>query len=339
MKTALITGITGQDGYYLSEYLLNLGYEVHGFQQYMLPHELPYEINSNIKLHIGDMTDFSSINRVICNVHPDEIYNLAAITNVANSFEMPEYVANVNALGIIRILDSALVNNIKTRIYQASTSEMFGNSPPLQNEQSIISPRSPYAASKAFAHYISLNYREAYGMYVVCGILFNHESVIRSPQFVTRKITKGLTRIKLGLQDCLHLGNLNSKRDWGHAKDYVRAQYLMLQQKEPKDYVISTGNQYSVRELVNIVAHDLDLNITWHGSDINECAYDTHDKKIITVDQELFRPTDVENLLGDSSKAREDLGWEPKISFYDMINEMVCADLKLAQEELNYTKI
>jgi len=342
MKKALITGITGQDGSYLAEFLLNKGYEVHGvkrrtslFNTNRIDHlyQDPHIHKRNFILHHGDLTDTSSLIKIIQNVQPDEIYNLAAQSHVAVSFEVPEYTANSDALGTLRILEAIRILKLekKTKFYQASTSELFGKVVDIpQNETTPFYPRSPYAAAKLYAYWITVNYREAYNIYACNGILFNHESPVRGETFVTRKITRALTRIKLGLQKTLYLGNLDAMRDWGHAKDYVEVQWLMLQQKTPEDFVISTGQQYSVRDFVNIAAKELGYKIIWKGKGKNEKGL-VDGKVIIKVDKNYFRPTEVETLLGDASKAKRKLGWEPKISFKKLVSEMVSEDLKLAQ--------
>jgi GDPmannose 4,6-dehydratase len=344
MKKALITGVTGQDGSYLADFLLKKGYEVHGIKRrtslintdridhlYQDPHE------SNLKffLHHGDLTDSTSLIRIIQLVQPDEIYNLAAQSHVAVSFEEPEYTANSDALGTLRILEAIRILNLekKTKFYQASTSELYGaakQSP--QNELTPFYPRSPYGVAKLYAYWITVNYREAYGIYACNGILFNHESPVRGETFVTRKITMALVRIKLGLQKNLYLGNLNSKRDWGHAKDFVEAQWLLLQQAQPDDFVISTGKQHSIKEFINLAAKNLDMNIEWKGKNLDEVgSFDGKD--IIKVDPRYFRPSEVETLLGDSSKAKNILKWTPKISFENLVKEMIDEDLKLAKNE------
>ncbi|MDA9193607.1 GDP-mannose 4,6-dehydratase [Candidatus Pelagibacter ubique] len=344
MKKALITGITGQDGSYLAEFLLNKGYEVHGvkrrtslFNTNRIDHlyQDPHIHKRNFILHHGDLTDTSSLIKIIQNVQPDEIYNLAAQSHVAVSFEVPEYTANSDALGTLRILEAIRILKLekKTKFYQASTSELFGKVVDIpQNETTPFYPRSPYAAAKLYAYWITVNYREAYNIYACNGILFNHESPVRGETFVTRKITRALTRIKLGLQKTLYLGNLDAMRDWGHAKDYVEVQWLMLQQKTPEDFVISTGQQYSVRDFVNIAAKELGYKIIWKGKGKNEKGL-VDGKVIIKVDKNYFRPTEVETLLGDASKAKRKLGWEPKISFKKLVSEMVREDLKLAQSD------
>ena len=349
MKKALITGITGQDGAYLAELLLDKGYEVHGikrrsssFNTGRIDHlyQDPHENNVNLLLHHGDLTDSSSLIRVIQQVQPDEIYNLAAQSHVAVSFEEPEYTANSDALGALRILEAIRILGLeeKTRFYQASTSELFGKAKEIpQKETTQFYPRSPYAVAKLYAYWITINYREAYGIYACNGILFNHESPIRGETFVTRKITRALARIKLGLQKRLYLGNLEAKRDWGHARDYVEMQWLMLQQNEPEDFCIATGVHYSVRDFVNIVAQELEINIQWKGAGIDEIGIDASTgNTIVSVDARYFRPTEVETLLGDATKAKEKLGWEPKISFDEMVKEMTAADLKEAEKEKLY---
>ncbi len=353
-KVALITGITGQDGAYLAEFLLKKGYIVHGikrrsslFNTDRIDHlyQDPHVSNRNFILHYGDMTDSSSLIRIIQQVQPDELYNLAAQSHVAVSFEEPEYTANSDALGALRVLEAIRILGLekKTRFYQASTSELYGlvqETP--QKETTPFYPRSPYAVAKLYAYWITVNYREAYGMYACNGILFNHESPVRGETFVTRKITRALARIKLGLQDCLYLGNLNSLRDWGHARDYIEMQWLMLQQDKPEDFVIATGVQYSVRDFVNAAAKELGMSIHWEGEGINEKGYlDTqssalspqHSRVIVEVDPRYFRPTEVETLLGDATKAREKLGWTPKITFRELVAEMVREDLKSAERD------
>ena len=340
MKKALITGITGQDGSYLADFLLKKGYEVHGIKRRTslintdrIDHlfQDPHEKNLKFILHHGDLTDATSLIRIIQEVQPDEIYNLAAQSHVKVSFEEPEYTANSDALGALRILEAIRILKLekKTKYYQASTSELYGlvkETP--QNELTPFYPRSPYGVAKLYAYWITVNYREAYGIYSCNGILFNHESPVRGETFVTRKITRALTRIKLGLQKTLYLGNLNSKRDWGHAKDYVEVQWLMLQQKKPDDFVIATGKQYSVRDFINIAAKNLDMKIEWKGKNENEVGI-YKNKKIIKVDKSYFRPTEVDSLLGDATKAKKKLGWKPKISFEQLVKEMIESDLKL----------
>ena len=346
MKKALITGITGQDGAYLAELLLNKGYEIHGvkrrsslFNTDRIDHlyQDPHEISPKFVLHHGDLTDTSSLIRIIQEVQPDEIYNLAAQSHVAVSFEEPEYTANSDALGALRILEAIRILGLekKTKYYQASTSELFGEVQETpQNEKTPFHPRSPYAVAKLYAYWITINYREAYGIYACNGILFNHESPIRGETFVTRKITRALARIKLGLQDDLFLGNMDAKRDWGHAKDYVEMQWLMLQQDKPEDFTISTGVQYSVRDFVNIAAKELGIELKWDGHGIDEIGTDVvTGKTIIRIDPRYFRPTEVETLLGDSTKAREKLGWTSKISFEELVREMVACDLNDAKKD------
>ncbi len=344
-RVALITGVTGQDGSYLAELLLSKGYEVHGikrrsslFNTDRIDHlyQDPHDTGRKFILHYGDMTDSSSLVRIIQQVQPDEIYNLAAQSHVAVSFEEPEYTANSDALGALRILEAIRILKLekKTRFYQASTSELYGLVQEIpQKETTPFYPRSPYAVAKLYAYWITVNYREAYGMYACNGILFNHESPVRGETFVTRKITRALARIKLDLQDCLYLGNLDAKRDWGHAKDYVEMQWLMLQQDAPEDYVIATGVQYSVREFVNVAAHEIGLSIRWEGQGVDEKGFDARGKCVVAVDPRYFRPTEVETLLGDASKAKERLGWTPKISFHELVSEMMREDLKAAERD------
>jgi GDPmannose 4,6-dehydratase len=345
MKKALITGITGQDGAYLAEFLLEKGYEIHGikrrtslFNTDRIDHlyQDPHEKQRRFVLHYGDMTDSSSLVRILQVVQPDEIYNLAAQSHVAVSFEEPEYTANSDALGTLRLLEAIRILGLekKTRFYQASTSELFGKVQEIpQRETTPFYPRSPYAVAKLYAYWITVNYREAYGMYACNGILFNHESPVRGETFVTRKITRALARIKLGLQDCLYLGNMDAKRDWGHAKDYVEMQWLMLQQAEPEDYVIATGVQYSVRDFVDAAAKELGIIVSWKGTGVDEKGYDADGRCIVSVDQRYFRPTEVETLLGDPAKAKKNLGWTPKISFKQLVSEMVREDLKAAERD------
>ncbi|MHB1054026.1 MAG: GDP-mannose 4,6-dehydratase [Thiobacillus sp.] len=344
-KKALITGVTGQDGAYLAEFLLEKGYEVHGikrrtslFNTDRIDHlyEGPEVKTRRFILHHGDLTDSSSLIRIIQQVQPDEIYNLAAQSHVAVSFEEPEYTANSDALGALRILEAIRILGLekKTRFYQASTSELFGlvqETP--QKETTPFYPRSPYACAKLYAYWITINYREAYGMYACNGILFNHESPMRGETFVTRKITRALARIKLGLQECLFLGNMDAKRDWGHARDYIEMQWLMLQQDQAEDFVIATGVQYSVRDFVDAAAKELGITIRWEGQGIGEKGYDAKGKCIVAVDVRYFRPTEVETLLGDPSKAKEKLGWTPKITFAELVAEMVREDLKGAERD------
>ena len=345
MKKAIITGITGQDGAYLTDFLLKKGYEVHGirrraslFNTDRIDHlyQDPHEPNTRLFLHYGDMTDSSSLIRIIQQVQPDEIYNLAAQSHVHVSFEEPEYTANSDAIGPLRVLEAIRLLGLekKTRFYQASTSELYGlvrETP--QKETTPFYPRSPYAVAKLYAYWITVNYREAYGIYACNGILFNHESPVRGETFVTRKITRALSRIKLGLQDCLYLGNLDAKRDWGHARDYVEVQWLMLQQDQPEDFVIATGLQYSVRDFVNAAAKELGMSIKWEGEGVAEKGFDSSDRCIVIVDPRYFRPTEVETLLGDATKAKIKLGWAPKTSFDELVAEMVREDMKSAERD------
>jgi len=344
-KTALITGITGQDGAYLAEFLLNKGYIVHGikrrsslFNTDRIDHlyQDPHVKDRRFILHYGDMTDSTCLIRIIQEAQPDEIYNLAAQSHVAVSFEEPEYTANADALGALRMLEAIRILKLekKAKFYQASTSELYGLVQEVpQKETTPFYPRSPYAVAKLYAYWITVNYREAYGMYACNGILFNHESPVRGETFVSRKITRGLARIKLGLQDCLYMGNLNAKRDWGHARDYVEMQWLMLQQEQPEDFVIATGRQYSVRDFIHASAKELDLKIKWQGEGINEKAFDENGNCIVAVDPRYFRPAEVESLLGDPTKAHQKLGWKPKITFEQLVKEMVHEDLKTAQRD------
>ena len=347
IKTALITGITGQDGAYLAEFLLKKGYQVHGIKRrsssfntdridhlYTDQHDVAANA-PHLTLHYGDLADSMSLVRIIQQTQPDEIYNLGAQSHVAVSFETPEYTADTVGLGALRILEAIRISGLekKTRYYQASTSELYGmvqETP--QTETTPFYPRSPYAAAKLYAYWITINYREAYGIYACNGILFNHESPIRGETFVTRKITRALARIKLGLQECLYLGNLDAKRDWGHAKDYVEMQWLMLQQEQPEDYTISTGEQHTVREFIEVAAQELNINIKWEGSGINEKG-SWKGSTIISVDPYYFRPTEVETLLGDSTKAKKKLGWSPKTTFIELVKEMVEADLREAERD------
>jgi GDPmannose 4,6-dehydratase len=356
-KTALITGVTGQDGAYLAELLLGKGYIVHGvkrraslFNTDRIDHlyQDPHVDNQNFVLHYGDLTDSTNLIRIIQQTQPDEIYNLAAMSHVAVSFEIPEYTANADGIGTLRILEAIRILGLekKTKFYQASTSELYGlvqETP--QKETTPFYPRSPYAVAKMYAYWITVNYREAYGIYACNGILFNHESPIRGETFVTRKITRALARIKLGLQECLYLGNLDALRDWGHAKDYVEMQWLMLQQEVAEDFVIATGVQYSVRDFVNAAAKELDMDIRWEGTGVDEKGYLNNpslregeadvaiQKPIVQVDPRYFRPTEVETLLGDPTKAKQKLGWVPKISFAELVQEMVREDYKSAQRD------
>jgi len=345
MKTALITGVTGQDGAYLAEFLLQKGYIVHGvkrrsslFNTARIDRLIEASSRGECEFHFhhGDMTDSSSLFHIVQKTQPDEIYNLAAQSHVAVSFEEPEYTANADGTGVLRILEAirSLGLEKKTRFYQASTSELFGKVQEVpQTEKTPFYPRSPYAVAKMYAYWITVNYREAYGIYACNGILFNHESPLRGETFVTRKITRALARISLGTQDCLYLGNMDAKRDWGHAKDYVRMQWLMLQQEEADDFVIATGEQYSVREFVEIGCQKLGMSVTWQGAGVDEKGYDANGQCIVAVDPQYFRPTEVETLLGDASKAKQLLGWEPEISFDELVTEMVEYDLEEAKNE------
>ena len=345
-KIALITGITGQDGAYLAEFLLEKGYIVHGvkrrassFNTDRIDHlyKDPHEQGRRFVLHYGDLTDSTNLIRILQEVQPDELYNLAAQSHVAVSFETPEYTANADALGTLRLLEAIRILGLekKTKFYQASTSELFGKVQEIpQKETTPFYPRSPYAVAKLYSYWICVNYREAYGIFACNGILFNHESPVRGETFVTRKITRAVARIKLGLQQRLFLGNLDSRRDWGHAKDYVRMQWLMLQQDEPDDYCISTGVQHSVREFVEAAFREVGVSVRWEGEGVNEKGYDASSGKLLVeVDQRYFRPTEVETLLGDSTKAREKLGWTPEISLDSMVAEMVREDLKIAERD------
>ena len=361
MKRALITGITGQDGAYLAEFLLKKDYEVHGikrrsslFNTERIDHlyEDPHEIDRRFILHYGDLTDSTNLIRIIQNVQPDEIYNLAAQSHVQVSFETAEYTANVDALGTLRILEAIRILGLekKTRFYQASTSELYGKVQDIpQKETTPFYPRSPYAVAKLYGYWMTVNYREAYNIYACNGILFNHESPIRGETFVTRKITRAIARISLGLQDCLYVGNLHAKRDWGHAKDYVKMQWLMLQQDEPEDYVIASGEQHSVKEFIEIACREVGINIEWNGSGVEEVGIvnkisGVKDQKsnklcikkgdiIVRVDKRYFRPTEVESLLGDATKAKEKLGWAPKITFNELVKEMIEKDLELTRRD------
>lgn len=345
-KKALITGITGQDGAYLAEFLLNKGYEVHGIRRRAslfntdridhLYHD-PHANGHDLTLHYGDLTDSSSLIRIVQQVQPDEIYNLAAQSHVAVSFQEPEYTANSDALGALRLLEAIRTVGLekKTRFYQASTSELYGLVQEVpQKETTPFYPRSPYAVAKLYAYWITVNYREAYGMYACNGILFNHESPVRGETFVTRKITRALARIKLGLQDCLFLGNMNALRDWGHARDYVIMQWMMLQQNTPEDFVIATGEQHSVREFVELAAKEIGIEIRWEGHNEEEKGIDKKTGKcIVAVDPRYYRPAEVETLLGDPSKAKEKLGWTPTTSFYELVSEMMREDMRGAQRD------
>ena len=344
-KTALITGVTGQDGAYLADFLLAKGYEVHGvkrrsslFNTNRIDHlyQDPHEGNRRFILHYGDMTDSMSLTRIIQQVQPDEIYNLAAQSHVAVSFEEPEYTANSDALGTLRLLEAIRILGLqkKTRFYQASTSELYGlvqETP--QRETTPFYPRSPYGVAKLYAYWITVNYREAYGLYACNGILFNHESPLRGETFVTRKITRALARIRLGLQDCLYLGNLDAKRDWGHARDYVEAQWLMLQQTQAEDFVIATGEQHSVREFVIAAAAEIGFKLNWSGKGVEEKAFDVDGNCVVAVDPRYFRPAEVETLLGDPTRAAEKLGWKPRVRFAELVAEMMREDLKAAERD------
>jgi GDPmannose 4,6-dehydratase len=345
-KTALITGVTGQDGSYLAEFLLSKDYEVHGIKRRTSTfntariehlHEEPNQPNRRFFLHHGDLTDSLSLMHVLQEVQPDEVYNLGAQSHVAVSFEEPEYTANSDALGTLRLLESIRILGLKgsTKLYQASTSELFGlvtESP--QTEATPFHPRSPYGAAKLYAHWMTVNYREAYGLFACNGLLFNHESPRRGETFVTRKITRGLARIKFGIEDCLYLGNLEARRDWGHARDFVEAQWLMLQQDEPEDFVIATGVQHSVRQFVEIAAAEMGMSISWQGSSSEEIGVDEGTgRTVVRIDSRYLRPAEVDALLGDASKARDKLGWEPKTSFDELVREMVQADLRLAESD------
>ena len=345
-KTALISGITGQDGAYLAEFLLGKGYVVHGIKRRSsllntdrIDHlyQDPHEVNVRLTLHYGDLTDATNLIRIIQQVKPDEIYNLAAQSHVAVSFETPEYTANADAVGTLRMLEAIRILGLDrhTRFYQASTSEMFGKAQETpQRETTPFYPRSPYGVAKLYAHWICVNYREAYGLYACSGILFNHESALRGETFVSRKITRALARIRAGLQDTLHLGNLNAKRDWGHARDYVRAQWLMLQQPQPEDYVVATGKQHSVRDFVVLAGKLLGMDIEWHGRGADELGVDRNSgHAVVRVDPRYFRPAEVESLVGDASKIRAKLGWAPEISFEALVREMVDSDLALAKRD------
>jgi GDPmannose 4,6-dehydratase len=345
-KTALITGITGQDGAYLADFLLKKDYIVHGikrrsssFNTDRIDHlyQDPHTQDRRLILHYGDLTDSTNMLRIVQEAQPDEIYNLGAQSHVAVSFGTPEYTADVNAMGPLRCLEAIRILGLekRTRFYQASTSELFGlvqESP--QKETTPFYPRSPYAVAKMYAYWIVVNYREAYGIYGCNGILFNHESPLRGETFVTRKITRGLSRIKLGLDDCLYMGNLDALRDWGHAKDYVEAQWLMLQQDKPEDFVIATGEQHSVREFIELAGRESGFEIRWQGKGVNEVGYDQKGRAVVRVDPRYFRPTEVEALLGDPTKAKEKLGWKPRISFVELVKEMVREDLKSTERDV-----
>lgn len=345
MKRALITGITGQDGAYLAEFLLAKGYEVHGikrraslFNTDRIDHlyEDPHTPNPHLILHYGDLTDSSSLVHIVQKVQPDEIYNLGAQSHVQVSFEQPEYTAEADAIGPLRLLEAIRILGLekKTKLYQASTSELYGLVQEIpQRETTPFYPRSPYAVAKLYAYWICVNYREAYGIFACNGILFNHESPLRGETFVTRKITRGLARIKAGLQDTLYLGNLDAQRDWGHARDYVEMQWLMLQQEKPQDYVIATGEQHSVREFVQLCAKYLDLDLTWRGNGSDEKAVDSSGRTVVAVDPRYFRPTEVQTLLGNPAKACQELGWRPRTTFDQLVEEMIASDLKAAERD------
>ena len=345
MKKALITGITGQDGSYLAEFLLNKGYEVHGIKRRSsllnterVDHlyEDPHVPGRRFFLHYGDMTDANNLVRVMQTVQPDEVYNLAAQSHVAVSFEQPEYTANTDALGTLRLLDAIRVLGMerKVRFYQASSSELYGSvreTP--QNEDTPFYPRSPYGVAKLYAYWITVNYREAYGMYACNGILFNHESPVRGETFASRKITRALARIKLGLQERLYLGNLEAKRDWGHARDYVEMQWLMLQQEEPEDFVIATGEHHTIRDFVELAASELGISLHWRGEGIDEKGFNSEGDCIVALDARYLRPAEVDTLLGDATKARIKLGWTPRVTFHELVREMVASDFALAERE------
>ena len=346
MKRALVTGITGQDGAYLADFLMTKGYEVHGlkrrassFNTARVDHLYrdPHEDDVRFFMHYGDLTDSTNLIRIIQETQPEEIYNLAAQSHVKVSFETPEYTANVDALGTLRLLEAVRILKLenKTRFYQASTSELYGKVQEIpQKETTPFYPRSPYAVAKLYAYWITINYREAYGIYACNGILFNHESPIRGETFVTRKITRALARLKTGLSGILHIGNLDAKRDWGHARDYVEMQWLMLQQDKPEDYVIATGEHYSVREFIEIAARQLGLSIRWEGAGVDEKGINEETGKVmVAVDPRYFRPTEVQDLLGDAGKARKNLGWKPRITFEQLVAEMVEADMQEAQKD------
>jgi GDPmannose 4,6-dehydratase len=345
MKKALITGVTGQDGAYLAELLLCKGYEVHGikrrsssFNTERIDHlyQDPHESDFRFRLHYGDMTDANNLIRLVQEIQPDEIYNLAAQSHVGVSFETPEYTANVDALGTLRLLEAIRILGMtnSVRFYQAATSELYGlvrETP--QSERTPFYPRSPYSVAKLYAYWITVNYREAYGVYACNGILFNHESPIRGETFVTRKITRGLARIKVGLDECVYLGNLDAKRDWGHARDYVEMMWMMLQQESPEDFVIATGEQYTVREFVNAAADEIGIRLAWNGHGLDEKAVDPRGKCVIAVDPRYFRPAEVDALIGDATKARQKLGWRPKTTFRELVTEMVASDLRAAEKD------
>jgi GDPmannose 4,6-dehydratase len=350
VKRALITGVTGQDGAYLAELLLGKGYEVHGikrrassFNTKRIDHlyKDPHEAGVRFFLHHGDVTDSSSLIRIMQQTQPDEVYNLAAQSHVAVSFEQPEYTADTNALGTLRLLEAIRILGMqeRTRFYQASSSDRYGmDQQTPQRATTPFYPRSPYAAAKLYAYWITVNYREAHGIHASNGILFNHESPVRGENFVTRKITRGLARIKLGLQSCLYLGNLDARRDWGHARDYVVAQWLILQQDQPGDYVVASGVQHSVRDFVTAVAREMELPLTWSGAGLDEQAVDADGRVVVAVDPRYFRPAEVDTLLGDAGKARRELGWEPTIGFDELVREMAEADLRAAQRDALITQ-
>jgi GDPmannose 4,6-dehydratase len=344
MKKALITGVTGQDGSYLAEFLLAKGYQVHGIKRrssslntQRIDHlyEDPHTRGQQLFLHYGDLTDANNLIRIVEEVEPDEIYNLAAQSHVAVSFESPEYTADVGALGALRLLEAIRILGLKsTRFYQASTSELYGLAQQTpQSETTPFYPRSPYSVAKLYAYWITINYREAYGMYACNGILFNHESPVRGETFVTRKITRGLAQIKAGLLDCLYLGNLEAKRDWGHARDYVEMQWLMLQQEHPEDFVIATGQQHTVRDFVDVAAEEAGMKIEWRGNGVDEEGFDEKGRRVVAVDPRYFRPTEVSSLVGDASKARTKLGWKPRTTFREMVTEMVASDLRRVEQD------
>lgn len=343
-KVALITGITGQDGSYLAELLLNKGYQVHGmirrsssFNTARINHifQDPHEVDKKLVLHYGDLSDSSNINRLIEKTNPDEIYHVGAQSHVRVSFDIPEYTADVTGIGTLRILDAIKETGVKSKFYQASSSEMFGLVQEVpQRETTPFYPRSPYGCAKVYAYWITVNYRESYGIFACNGILFNHESPRRGETFVTRKVTRGLSRIKLGLDDCIYVGNLEAKRDWGYAKDYVEAMWLMLQQDEARDYVIATGETHSVRELIEETAYNLDIKLEWSGEKLQEVGIDTASgKEIIRIDPHYFRPAEVDLLIGDYSKAKDELGWTPKTTFNELIKIMAEEDFKLCKKD------
>jgi GDPmannose 4,6-dehydratase len=345
-KTALISGVTGQDGAYLTDFLIEKGYKVHGIKRRSSLfnteridrfYKDPHEPNRDLFLHYGDLTDSTNLIRIVQEVQPDEIYNLAAQSHVAVSFQTPEYTANADGIGTLRLLEAIRILGLqdKTKFYQASTSELYGLVQEIpQTERTPFYPRSPYAVAKLYAYWITVNYREAYNMFACNGILFNHESPLRGETFVTRKITRAIARIKVGLQDCLYLGNLDALRDWGHAKDYVEMQWLILQQDTPEDYVIATGEQHSVREFVELACHQVGIDITWKGTAAEEKGYDEQGRCIIAIDERYYRPTEVETLLGDPTKARKNLGWFPKVTFHELVKEMMDSDLKTAKRDV-----